>query len=170
MLHRSLKLTMAATALLWAFTGLSGDAYADTFTSRGKSYRIVDGDTVARGRNRMRILGIDAPETRGGSCPGVEHTKGRDAKQYLANLLSPPNKVTLRRYKRQRDRYGREVVQLWANGRSVAALMVKSGHAVRWPGSERTDWCAAFSPSGNVPISPSGNTPAARGKVLRVRG
>ena len=32
----SLKLTMAATALLWAFTGY---ANADTFTSRGKSYQ-----------------------------------------------------------------------------------------------------------------------------------
>ena len=161
----SLKLTMAATALLWAFTGVS---YADSFTSRGKGYRVVDGDTVAHGRNRMRVLGIDAPETRGGSCPGVEHPRGRDAKQYLTSLLQPPAKITLRRYKRQRDRYGREVVQLWRNGVSVAALMVKAGHAVRWPGSERTNWCQVFDPSGNTPISPSGNVPAA--KALKVRG
>jgi endonuclease YncB( thermonuclease family) len=166
MAHRALKLTMAATALLWAFTGVSN---ADTFTSRGKSYRVVDGDTVARGKQRMRILGIDAPETRGGSCPGVEHTKGRDAKQFLVNLLQPPNRVTLRRYKRQKDRYGRDVVQLWTNGRSVAGQMIKAGHAVAWKDAPRTDWCAAFSPSGNTPISPSGNTPATK-RAPRVRG
>jgi endonuclease YncB( thermonuclease family) len=149
---------------------LGGPVYADTFVARNTPYRIVDGDTVARGKQRMRILGIDAPETRGGSCPGVEHTKGRDAKQYLANLLAPPARVTLRRYKRQKDRYGRDVVQLWVGGKSVAALMIKAGHAVAWPGSERTNWCQVFDPSGNTPISPSGNVPAARGKALRVRG
>jgi endonuclease YncB( thermonuclease family) len=161
---------MRYLAVIAALLISGGPVYADTFTARNTSYRVVDGDTVARGRQRMRILGIDAPETRGGSCPGVEHTKGRDAKQYLTNLLQPPNRVTVRRYKRQKDRYGRDVVQLWYNGRSVAAEMIRSGHAVRWPGSERTNWCQVFSPSGNTPISPSGNVPASRGKALRVRG
>jgi micrococcal nuclease len=158
MLPNSLKRTMAATALLWAFTGVS---YAETFTSRGNAYRVVDGDTVARGKQRMRILGIDAPELRGGTCPAVEHAKGRDAKQYLANLLSSSDRVTVRRYKRQRDRYGRDVVQIWVNGRSVAGQMIKAGHAKVWSAAAtRPNWCQEFSPSGNTPA----------GKVLRVRG
>jgi endonuclease YncB( thermonuclease family) len=134
---RHLKLTMAVTALLWAFTGVS---YANTFTAHGKSHRVVDGDTVAHGKQRMRILGIDAPETRGGRCPGVEHPKGQEAKRYLATLLGV-SKVTIKRHKHQRDRYGRQVVEVWANGRSVAALMIEAGHATVWSGSRRTDWC-----------------------------
>lgn len=166
MVCNSLKLTIAATALLWAFTGVSN---ADTFTSRGTAYRVVDGDTVARGKHRMRIRGMDAPEVRASRCGEAEHNLGRGAKNRLAALLAPPARVTLRRYKRQRDRYGREVVDLWVNGRAVAGIMIKSGHAKAWDGSgPRPNWCAAFDPSGNVPFQPSGNVPA--GKVLRVRG
>jgi endonuclease YncB( thermonuclease family) len=145
-------------AVIAALLISGGPVYADTFTSRGKSYRVVDGDTVARGKQRMRILGIDAPETRGGSCPGVEHIRGREARQHLVSLLAAPAKVTLRRYKKQRDKYGREVVQLWAGGRSVAALMIKAGHAVAWKDAGRTDWCQRLDPSGNTPAT------------LRVRG
>jgi endonuclease YncB( thermonuclease family) len=166
-MHPTLKLLTPVLGLLWAFTGVS---HADSFTSRGTAYRVVDGDTVARGKQRMRVLGIDAPETRGGNCPAIEHTKGRGAKQYLVSLLTSGKRVTLRRYKRQRDRYGREVVQIWVNGRNVAGLMIKAGHARAWNGTgPRPDWCEVFNPSGNTPISPSGNTPATK-RAPRVRG
>jgi endonuclease YncB( thermonuclease family) len=52
---------------------------------------------------------------------------------------------------RQRDNYGRELVKVYSNGRNVAALLIKQGHAVAWKlGDPRPDWCGdAFSPSGN---------------------
>jgi endonuclease YncB( thermonuclease family) len=148
---------LAALAIVFQFSVGAADAAlrskpGDPVFNAGKSsYRLIDGDTIGKGKQRMRILGIDAPEVRGGTCPGVEHPKGRAARDALASLVSPPARVTVRRYQRQRDRYGREVVRVYSNGRNVAGLLIKQGHAVAWsPGDPRPDWCGdAFSPSGN---------------------
>ena len=66
-----------------------------------------------------------------GAAQGSSTPKG-ETPSNTSSTSSAAGKVTLRRYKRQRDRYGREVVQLWVNGRSVAGLMIKAGHAVSW--------------------------------------
>jgi len=156
-----LAAVVASLAFLGPFYGAADAAPRSKpgdpeFRAGRSTYRILDGDTIAKGKHRMRILGIDAPETRGGSCKSVEHPKGKAARDALAALLAPPNRATVRRYKRQRDGYGREVVQVYSNGKNVAGLLIKAGHATAWkPGDPRPDWC--FDPSGNVPFSPSGN-------------
>jgi endonuclease YncB( thermonuclease family) len=121
------------------------------FNAGKSSFRVVDGDTIGKGKHRMRIMGIDAPEVRGGSCPSIEHPRGRAATAALAGYVSPPNRATVRRYKRQRDSYGRELVKVYSNGKNVAGLMIKAGHATAWkPGDPKPDWCGdEFSPSGN---------------------
>jgi endonuclease YncB( thermonuclease family) len=160
---RSFKGLLAPSlAVLGLFYGATADAAprskpGDPVFNAGKqAYRVIDGDTIGLGKRRLRILGIDAPEVRGGSCKGVEHPRGRAARDALAALVSPPHRATVRRYQRQRDRFGREVVRVYSDGRSVAGLLIKGGHAVAWkPGDPKPDWC--FSPSSNVPFSPSGN-------------
>jgi endonuclease YncB( thermonuclease family) len=152
----SLAVLAASLAFLGLFHGVADAASRSkpgdpVFNAGRSSFRVIDGDTIGKGKQRFRILGIDAPEIRGSKCRAVEAPRATAARDALASLVSPPNRATVRRYQRQRDRYGREVVQVYSNGRNVAALLIRAGHAVAWkPGDERPDWCGdEFSPSGN---------------------
>jgi endonuclease YncB( thermonuclease family) len=59
-------------------------ALAETFN--GGRAVFIDGDTFALGSERVRILNIDAPETRGARCER-ELVLGLKAKERLAGLL-----------------------------------------------------------------------------------
>jgi endonuclease YncB( thermonuclease family) len=58
-------------------------ALAETFD--GGRAVIIDGDTFALGSERVRVLNIDAPETRGSRCER-ELVLGLKAKERLADL------------------------------------------------------------------------------------
>ena len=70
--------------------------------------RVVDGDTVdvvddARGRLRVRVLGIDTPETK-----GTEECWGRQATEFAtATLMNRRVAVLGDASQDARDRYGR---------------------------------------------------------------
>ena len=71
--------------LLVVFAALGpSPALAETFN--GGHVVIIDGDTFALGSERVRILNIDAPETRGSHCER-ELVAGLKAKERLAGLL-----------------------------------------------------------------------------------
>ena len=75
---------LAAVALLTVL-GLSL-SLAETFDARRAV--IINGDTVAFGSERVRILNIDAPETRGSQCER-ELVMGLRAKERLATCCEP---------------------------------------------------------------------------------
>lgn len=86
----------------------------------------IDGDTIRAGNERLRLLGIDAPELhgcrKGRVCvPG----DGRQSKAALARLLT--GRIRIDRV--SRDRYGRSLVHVYADGRNVACVMVREGQA-----------------------------------------
>jgi endonuclease YncB( thermonuclease family) len=100
-------------SVLSAHTILSRTAY--------KSLRVIDGDTFETTENQLvRINGIDAPET--------EMCGGEKARETLGKLVmnKPLNIKVLRR-----DPYYRLVSDVYADGKSVAAMMLSSGNAVR---------------------------------------
>ena len=74
---------MTRAALLVLFLTML-PAVAETVD--GRQAIIIDGDTVAFGSERVRILNIDAPETRG-SHPERELVLELKAKERLASLL-----------------------------------------------------------------------------------
>jgi endonuclease YncB( thermonuclease family) len=107
-------------AVLVAVLGV-GPAYARDFG--GRVVGVQDGDTVtvldaSKQQHRIRIAGIDAPEK--------AQAFGAAAKENLARLAFE-QQADVRCSKR--DRYGREVCNVYVGARDVGLEQVRSGHA-----------------------------------------
>lgn len=100
---------LAATALL-------------TCTSPG----VVDGDTLRCKGERIRIWGIQAPERSDPGGPASTRALAALTTGRTVECRRPPSGQV-------RDRYRRLVAQCFANGRDVAADMVRQGQAKDWP-------------------------------------
>jgi endonuclease YncB( thermonuclease family) len=85
----------------------------------------IDGDTFDLNGERIRVAGIDAPETHPSRCPR-EAEIGSEATQKLAELLRGG---TLWISGNKTDRYGRSVRTVRVNGEDVAEAMIGSGLA-----------------------------------------
>lgn len=97
---------------------------------------VIDGDTFAYGRQRVRIAGIDAPETHPPRC--VEEARlGLAATQKLKQLLSSGS-VTMSGA--GHDQYGRALRSVQVNGQDVGEAMISAGVAREY-GSGRKPWC-----------------------------
>ena len=87
-----------------------------------ENIRVVDGDTIraeAKGKEiKIRLVEIDAPE--------MNQPFGAQSKNFLKRLLNEKD-VTL--ISQGEDRYGRTLGEIYANGESANALMIKSGFA-----------------------------------------
>jgi endonuclease YncB( thermonuclease family) len=94
-------------------------------------FRVVDGDTLAAGDRRLRLLGIDAPELPQ-TCGGVgaqpdDWPCGRRARRALFQLIAegaPECRGS------SVDRYGRFLVVCKRGADSINAAMVRAGMAV----------------------------------------
>ncbi|CUX41514.1 MULTISPECIES: thermonuclease family protein [Agrobacterium] len=89
---------------------------------------VIDGDTLSKGDERFRLLGIDAPELAQTCLRGGESWPcGVEARGALQRL------VTARDFScsgSSRDRYGRQLVYCTADGKDVSSEMVSAGFAV----------------------------------------
>ena len=104
---------------------------------RGRIKRVIDGDTIeARvdlgfdvfAVQRFRLYGINAPETKGES-----REDGRAATEYLRTLITTnaaDSVLTIQTRKDKREKYGRYLAVLIANGVNINQRMVEDGHAV----------------------------------------
>ncbi len=91
--------------------------------------RVVDGDTLAFGEERVRILDIDAPEM-DQSCLGPEggaYACGESATREMEALVGD---AAVRCAGPGRDVYGRLLARCEARGRDLGAAMVRYGWAV----------------------------------------
>ena len=105
---------------------------------------VVDGDTFKLGRRKIRIVGIDAPETHPASCP-EEARLGEAATAELMRLLNQGSFAMTGRIDDMTDRYGRElrvVTRTRPDGtiQSIAEDMRASGLARRYLG-RKSSWC-----------------------------
>ncbi|MFM5908867.1 MAG: thermonuclease family protein [Novosphingobium sp.] len=105
---------------------------------------VVDGDTFWLSGEKIRIADINAPETHGARCAD-ERARGNRATTRLIALLNA-GRFEMLDGPRSHDRYGRRLVTLSRNGRSLGMVLVSEGLAETWKG-RRSDWCEA-SPSG----------------------
>ncbi|RDC59807.1 hypothetical protein HME9302_00028 [Alteripontixanthobacter maritimus] len=96
---------------------------------------VVDGDTVWIDREKIRIAGIDAPETRA-RCRREKQLASAATHRLVALLNEGP--IHIRRT--GRDRFDRTLANLTVNGRDVGKLMVSGGYARQWTGRRET-WC-----------------------------
>lgn len=91
---------------------------------------VVDGDTLRVDGERIRLLGIDAPEIhgcrQGRVCvPG----DGQASKRSLEAMMG--GRVSVQRV--GQDRYGRTLAHVYANGRNVACEQLRRRQAIYKP-------------------------------------
>ncbi|WGF91056.1 thermonuclease family protein [Marinivivus vitaminiproducens] len=106
-------------------TVLPGELFAETIEGTATA---SDGDSLRIGNNRVRILGIDAPELAQSCGESDEPTAcGRAARDHLARLIDGRVVSCI---VEDRDRYDRLVAQCAADGRDLGDAMVEAGMAV----------------------------------------
>ena len=96
---------------------------------------VVDGDTFWIGREKVRLVDIDAPELHGACLD--ERRRAIAARDRLLALLDRGS-VAIER--RGLDKYGRTLALVTAGGVAVGPVLVREGLAVRWGGG-RPRWC-----------------------------
>ena len=101
---------------------------------------VVDGDTFKLGKRKIRIIGIDAPETHPARC-AEEARLGEQATARLQELLNQgPFEMVAPVYGKQ-DRYGRDLRSIRRGDQSIADDMRESGLAHRYLGGFKQGWC-----------------------------
>jgi micrococcal nuclease len=92
--------------------------------------RVIDGDTIeVAGGERVRLIGMDTPETKDPNRP--VGCFGKEASAFTTSLLPPGTQVRLVGDAEQRDRYGRLLAYVYrrADGLFVNAELLRRGFA-----------------------------------------
>lgn len=98
---------------------------------------VVDGDTFWLAGEKIRVAGIDTPETDQAKCP-AERARGLQAKRRLLELL---NAAPYQIQRSGRDRYGRTLAVVTNSRGSIGDQLVRGALARTWDG-KRHPWCA----------------------------
>lgn len=96
--------------------------------------RVIDGDTNQTHGQRIRLNGIDPPESDQNCEDGLgrRYPCGDESARQRSSILSGSNTTTC--LDLDRDAYGRIVADYHrANGANVASELVGSGYALDWP-------------------------------------
>lgn len=135
----SMLRALALTALIAAIP-MAAPAGAAGGHDSGRVAWVTDGDTFRlESGERIRIAGIDAPETHRDQarCAG-ETVLGLRAKDRAIALLAGRD-VTFRRVGRS---YNRTVATVLLDGHDLGTQLVQAGVAAWWPrGRPKPDWC-----------------------------
>ena len=120
------------------------------WTYRCKLRRVVDGDTVDvdidlgfgiwQMNERVRIMGIDTPESR--TRDKIEKKFGLAAKAKLKSLLGPNPVLQTTISKKGEDmkgKFGRVLGDFLQDDKSVAKTMCETGHAVAYFGGAKAN-------------------------------
>ncbi len=144
-----LKAVMALCALALVVLPLGADAVnaalkpARQGNGTCRILSVIDGDTVslwcpARGVERARLMGFDAPELFSPACAS-EFVAAQRATWALRGLIFAADKVEIGFD--GRDRYDRALVTLRLDGTSVARAMIAGGNGRAYDGGRREAWC-----------------------------
>jgi micrococcal nuclease len=139
----SVALVASAGALIGLTTPMPGEAGAapaggarfSLCHTGGGTNCVVDGDTAWIDGVKVRVAGIDAPETHPPRCRREAELGGR-APRRLQQLLSG-GPFTMARSGRDEDRYGRKLRVLLRDGRSIGNQLVAEELARTWDGRRR---------------------------------
>ena len=110
-----------------------------------KVTKVVDGDTIdvimdmgfdIMYKSRVRLFGIDTPESRTRNLD--EKKRGFLAKKYLQEALKAGNKLSIKTYKdNETGKFGRILGDVFIDGKSINAQMVKDFMAVPYTGQSK---------------------------------
>ena len=124
-----------------AFAALAADTEAASFVfchNNGGTNCVVDGDTIWYRGTKIRITGIDTPETHQPKCP-AEAKLGAAATRRMLQLVNA-GPFTLQSINHDEDRYGRKLRILTRGGKSLGDILVEEGLARYYKGGRRS-WC-----------------------------
>ncbi|WP_343521276.1 thermonuclease family protein [Sphingomonas sp.] len=126
----------ARAAALGAALLLGAAAHAEP----GRVAYVIDGDTFRLvSGERIRIAGIDAPETQPRQAKCMQELAAGRVATARARALLAGRAVRIERVGRS---YNRTVPRVTLEGRDVAATLVEAGIAQWWPrGRPRPVWC-----------------------------
>jgi len=99
--------------------------------------RVTDGDTIRIGSERIRIVGLDAPEMNG-KCR-EERRLAQRAKEALQIELASGQVEIVRQGK---DRYKRTLARVYVDDRDVSSSLIAKGLARPYLGGKRGGWCS----------------------------
>jgi micrococcal nuclease len=112
---------------------------------RAKVTRVVDGDTldvdVDLGfdvwlKNRVRMYGIDTPESR--TRDKEEKYRGLLSKEALKEHLKVSKEVILKTKKgEETGKFGRILAEVWIDGVNINKQLIKDGYAVAYHGQSK---------------------------------
>jgi micrococcal nuclease len=131
-----LGLMAFATATVWIMKPAKGE------TVDARQVYVIDGDTIALARERIRLLAIDAPETRDARCER-ERVAGYEAR--VVDLLRFGRSVDIHR--NGHDQYGRTLAHIVIDGRDLGEQLVREKLALPYrSGAEANSarvarWC-----------------------------
>lgn len=121
---------------------------------------VIDGDTIEIHGHRVRLSGIDAPES-DQLCRGSDSSQyycGSEAADKLDRFIS---RRTVSCFAKDYDRYGRMVADCAVENTNLAEWLVRNGYALDWPKyskgrflefqklaekEERGIWAGSFAP------------------------
>jgi micrococcal nuclease len=83
---------------------------------------VIDGDTFALGGERIRLLGVDAPETREARCE-QERIAGYRTKSRVVELVRFGGVIDIRR--QGQDPFGRTLAHIVIDGRDLGDQLVR---------------------------------------------
>ncbi len=130
-----------------AFLSTDPERITERFTRCGPGRAhacVIDGDTIKIGPRKIRIIGIDAPETHPARCP-EEARAGEAATAELQRLLNQGPFTMTGRIDDSHDRFGRDlraISRARADGttQSIAEDLRAGGFVHRYLGY-KTGWC-----------------------------
>lgn len=130
--------------------GQSGRKKIDMYEYRAKLVKVVDGDTVDVDIDlgfgvwlqdeRVRIMGIDTPESR--TSDKVEKVFGLASKDRLKSLLGKDCILKTFAAKDGEDmkgKFGRILGDFVVDDRMVTDILIEEGHAVKYHGQNKAD-------------------------------
>lgn len=91
--------------------------------------KIIDGDSLEIGSERIRLVGLDAPEFTQ-SCKNNKKEKypcGKEALKFLTNLIG---KDEVKCIPHKKDKYNRHLSTCYVNNKDINAELVKNGYAI----------------------------------------
>ena len=104
-------------------------------TVPGGAFRIVEGDFLALGNLRIRLIGIDAPEIaqQCNAAEGGYWECAAEAEDRVRDMLRNAERVEC--FSNERDSYGHYLASCKADGQDVGAHLVAEGLA--WPDADQ---------------------------------
>ena len=101
---------------------------------------VADGDEIRCGVERIRLIGVDAPEIRHARCD-AERRLGRLARQRLQEILGSGTVEIRRKDWPRKDKLGRTTAWVLVDGHDIGETLIGEELARPYDGRTRGSWC-----------------------------